>query len=215
MKIEISKERPACYQEIYPGVFDIFSHFEFASAIPHVLFAVTTLKENGKPNVNYHSWSCFQGDNGGFFAILAGIYQHTHTYANLKRTGEFCVNFLSLKYMDNLNATIEKNGIEDDEFLVGGFTVERALSVNAPRIKESFLSLECKVNQITDLSHAGTTALVIGEVQNMAVDSEYAGDMQKRYGEDGFMLLAHSPFNHEKNEYNKTMTATLKLQRET
>ena len=215
MKIEVGKERPQCYKEMYPGMWDIFSHFEVATAIPHVLFAVTTLKENGQPNINYHSWSCFQGDNGGFYAILAGIYQHTHTYANVKRTGEFCVNLLPISYMDSLNATIEHNEYEEDEFVAGRFNQEAASIVQVPRIKESFLSLECKAKQITDLSGVGTTALIIGEVLCVAIDEDYAGDMQKRYGEDGFMLLAHSPFNYKSNEYNKTMTAILKLQKET
>jgi len=215
MKIEIGKERPPYYKEMFPGMWNIFSHFEFATAIPQVLFAVTTLKENGKPNINYHSWSCFQGDNGGFFAILAGIYQHTHTYANIRRTGEFCVNFLSQSYMDALNATIEHNADDEDEFATSGFSQESAILVQVPRIKESFLSLECKAKQVTDLSGAGTTALIIGEVLHVALDEKYAVDMNKRYGEDGFMLLAHAPFNHQACEYNKTMTATLKLQKET
>lgn len=215
MRIETRKDRPAEYKEAWEDMWNIFSHFEFATAIPHVLFAVTTLKENGKPNVNYHAWSCFQGDSGGFFAILAGIYQHTHTYANIRRDGEFCVNFLPLSFMDALNATIEHNEYEEDEFAAGGFTPEAASAVQAPRIKESFLSLECKARQTMDLSGAGMTAMVIGEVFCAALDEEYAGDMQRRYGEDGFMLLAHSPFDYRLGEYNKTMTATLKLQRET
>ncbi len=196
-------------------MWNIFSHLEFTTAIPHVLFAITTLKENGKPNINYHSWSCFQGDNGGFYAILAGIYQHTHTYANIRRTNEFCINFLPINYLKALNSTIKNNSYEEDEFAVSGFTQETASCIAIPRIKESFLSLECKTGQITDLSGAGTTALIIGEVLNIALDESYAGDMQKRYGENGFMLLAHSPFNYLTKAYNKTFAATLKLQEKT
>lgn len=144
MRIEVGKERPAAYEEMFPGMWDVFSPLEFATAIPHVLFAVTTRKKNGKPNVNYHAWSCFQGDNGGFYAILAGIYQHTHTYANIRRSGEFCVNFLPQSYGEALNRTVEQNGYEDDEFLTGGFTLEAASHIEVPRIKESFLCLECK-----------------------------------------------------------------------
>ncbi len=214
MKIEVGKNRPDTFTEIYPGMFDIFSHFEFATAIPHVLFAITTLKENGQPNINFHSWSCFQGDPGGFFAILSGIYQHTHTYANVKRTREFCVNFLSLNYLDNLNATIEKNEIEDDEFQTGKFSIEKAEMVSAPRIAESFLTLECTVKQITDLSGAGMTAMIVGEVQQVAIEEEYAKDM-RRYGEGGFMLLCHSPFDFQAKTYNKTKAAILDLRKVT
>ena len=62
MKIEIGTERPANFNEYWPGQYEIFSHFEYVTGIPHVLFAVTTFKENGLPNVNFHSWSSFQGD---------------------------------------------------------------------------------------------------------------------------------------------------------
>lgn len=72
-----------------------------------------------------------------------------------------------------------------------------------------------QAQQVIDISGAGTTALIIGEVICAAIEQSYAGDMQKRYGEEGFMLLAHSPFNHEANVYNKTMIATLHLKEET
>lgn len=62
MKIHISEDFPKYFKAAYPEEFELFSHFETTSAIPQVLFAVTTWKENGKPNVCLHSWSCFHGD---------------------------------------------------------------------------------------------------------------------------------------------------------
>lgn len=212
MKIEVGKETPTYFKKEFPEAFQIFSHLEAVTAIPQVLFAVTTLKENGKSNVNYHSWSCFQGDGSGFYAILAGIYQHTHTFANVKRTKEFCVNFLPIKYCDALAKTIEQNSIDDDEFIVGNFTVEKSTTISAPRIKESFMSLECKVTQIQDLSGAGRTAMIIGEVQNVAVEQDYASG-KKRYGEDGFMYLVHAPQNLMNGDCGQTEAATLNIKR--
>lgn len=58
MKIEIGDKLPAHFKECWPGQYEVFSHFEYAcSIIPHALFAITTLKENGKPNINFHAWS--------------------------------------------------------------------------------------------------------------------------------------------------------------
>ena len=85
MKIEIKKEFPKYFKSSYPEEFELFSHFETASAIPQVLFAITTWKENGKPNVCFHSWSCFHGDKTAFFAVMGCLYQKTHTYSNIKR----------------------------------------------------------------------------------------------------------------------------------
>ena len=58
MKIEIGKDFPQYFKPAYLEEFDLFSHFEVTAGIPTVLFAVTTWKENGKPNVCFHSWSC-------------------------------------------------------------------------------------------------------------------------------------------------------------
>ena len=120
-----------------------------------------------------------------------------------------------MSYTDALTATIAHNADDEDEFAAGGFSQEPAFLVQVPRIKESFLSLECKTRQVINLSEAGTTALVIGEVQHVALDEEYANDVKKRYGENGFMLLVHSPFNYQTCEFSPAMAATLKLQKET
>lgn len=85
MKIEIGKEFPQYFKPSYPEEFELFSHFEVTAGIPTVLFAITTWKENGQPNVCFHSWSCFHGDKTAFFAVMGNLYQHTHTYANIQR----------------------------------------------------------------------------------------------------------------------------------
>ena len=123
MKIEIGKEFPQYFKPSYPEEFELFSHFETTAGIPTVLFAITTWKENGKPNVCFHSWSCFHGDKTAFFAVMGNLYQHTHTYANIQREKCFCINFLPISYYDKLIDTINQNDLETDEFEVGGFTL--------------------------------------------------------------------------------------------
>lgn len=213
MKIEMGDMLPAHYKEFWPDQYKVFSHFEFTCSIPHTLFAVTTLKPSGKPNLNFHSWSCFQGDEGGFYAVLAGIYQHTHTFANIKRDGQFCVNFLWKQHLDNLLKTIAGNEDDADEIAVAGLRREDAVTVSAPRIKESFLTLECKAERIEDLSGAGRTALIVGRVQHVAAEEGYAQGLDKRYGEDGFMLSIHSPQNLITGAENLSAMATLKIEK--
>ena len=122
MKIEVDRTFPEYFQSAYPNEFELFSHLETATAIPQVLFAITTWKENGQPNVCFHSWSCFHGDRTAFFAVLGGLYQKTHTFANMKREKGFVLNFLSMEYYDSLMETIHHNQMEDNEFHAGGFT---------------------------------------------------------------------------------------------
>ena len=55
MKIAIGKAFPKYFDALYPEEFELFSHFEVTAGIPSVLFAITTWKDNGKPNVCFHA----------------------------------------------------------------------------------------------------------------------------------------------------------------
>lgn len=193
MKIEIGKDFPPHFQPAYPEEFELFSHLETASAIPQVLFAITTWKANGRPNVCLHAWSCFHGDRTAFFAVMGCLHQKTHTFANIQREGCFCINFLPMGYYDRLTATILHNSDETDEFQAGGFTLEAAKTIHAPAIQESFLTMECTLQGIQDLSGAGITAMITGQVQRVCVEESYAQGYTKRYGPDGFLLLVPAP----------------------
>lgn len=213
MKLEVGRKRPDNFKPLYPEEFELFSHLELVSAIPQTLFAVTTWKENGKPNICFHSWSCFHGDKTAFFAVMGGLYQHTHTFANIKRDKCLGINFLPVSFYDRLIETINNNGDDTDEFKAGGFTAEEAKTVNVPLIKEAFLSMECVLRDISDLSGAGRTAMVTGEVQRITIDEEYTKGYEKRYGKDGFMLLAPGPQNVITGEPKKTVIANVNIER--
>ncbi len=213
MKIEIGEEFPQYFKPAYPEEFDLFSHFETTSAIPQVLFAVTTWKENGKPNVCFHSWSCFHGDKTSFFAVMGGLYQNTHTFINIQREKCFCINFLPISYYDKLTSTIKHNEYEADEFQTGSFTLENARTINSPTIQESFLNMECTLKDIYDLSGAGITAMVIGKVQHISVEKEYAQGYKNRYGKDGFMMLVPAPQNLITGESTQSGIAIVDIQK--
>ena len=213
MKIEIEKDFPQYFKPAYPEEFELFSHFEVTAGIPTVLFAVTTWKENGKPNVCFHSWSCFHGDKTAFFAVMGNLYQHTHTYANIQREKCFCINFLPISCYDRLVNTIHQNEWDDDEFAAGGFTVSNAKTIHAPAISEAFLTMECTLKDIQDLSGAGITAMVIGQVQHISVEEAYAQGYELRYGKDGFMLLVPAPQDLVTGEPNQSAIATVHIEK--
>ena len=213
MKIEIGKEFPAYFKSSYPEEFERFSHFETTSAIPQVLFAITTWKENGQPNVCLHSWSCFHGDKTAFYAVMGCLYQHTHTYTNIQREKCFCINFLPIRYYDRLVNTIKQNHMDDDEFQTGNFTFENAKTIHAPVIQEAFLNMECTLEQIQDVSGAGITAMVIGQVQHISVEKGYAQGYDKRYGKDGFMMLVPAPQDLITGEPNQSAIAIVDIQK--
>ena len=213
MKIEIGKEFPGYFKSLYPEEFQLFSHFETTAAVPGPLFAITTWKENGKPNVCLHSWSCFHGDKTAFFAVMGNLYQHTHTYANILRERCFCVNFLPISCYDRLTETIFHNEYDSDEFQTGDFTLEEARSIHAPVIREAFLTMECTLRDVQDLSGAGMAAMVIGKVEHMSVEEDYAQGYAKRYGEEGFMMLVPSPQNLVTGESDLSAIGTVKIEK--
>lgn len=213
MKIEIGTAFPQYFKSAYPEEFDLFSHLETTSAIPSVLFAITTWKTNGEPNVCFHAWSCFHGDKTAFFAVMGGLYQKTHTYANIMRDKCFCINFLPIRYYDQLIATINQNEDEADEFQVGNFTLEHAETIHAPIIKEAFLNMECTLKEVMDLSGAQITAMVVGQVQHIFVEEAYARGYDKRYGQDGFMMLVPAMQDLISGEAGQSAIATVKIER--
>ena len=189
------------------------SHLECAAGIPQALFAITTRKENGRPNVCFHSWSCFHGDKTAFFAVLGGLFQHTHTYANILREGVFCLNFLPLSAYEGLCKTILYNQEDLDEIQAGGFTLEPAATLDVPCIRESFLQLECTLEEAKDLSGAGITAMVTGRVRQVRVEEAYAKELDRRYGPAGFMLLASAPQNLQTGQASPSRILTLNIAR--
>lgn len=60
--------------------------------------------------------------------------------------------------------TISHNDIGTDEFATGGFTQSKAKTIHAPVIEEAFINMECTLKDVQDLSGAGITSMIIGQV---------------------------------------------------
>ena len=108
--------------------------------------------------------------------------------------------------------TIHRNREEDDEFEAGGFTLAEARTIHAPVIDEAFLNVECTLKDVRDLSGAGITAMVTGQVRHISVDEAYAKGYE-RYGQNGFMLLAPGPQNLVTGAPNQSAIATVKIEK--
>ncbi len=187
MKIEIPDRLPDNFTDQWPGQYEIFSHYETILGIPHTLFLITTLKENGASNACFQSWSSFYGDSGGYFAITP-LLKSKHTYHNILRTNQFCINFISARYFDACYQTVFHNEEDTDEIAAGGFTAEPGHCIQVPRIKEAFLSLECVFQSQHEPSGKGTFALMIGRVVHAAMEESHVNGSDMKYGPDGFMV---------------------------
>ncbi|MCE5235282.1 MAG: flavin reductase [Clostridiaceae bacterium] len=212
MKHEIGAEKPAYLKEEWPGQYEFFSHFEFTAGVPQALCLITTLKENGKSNACFHAWQCFAGDGEAYHAVVAGLSLRGHTYQNILREKEFCINFLSAAQYDACIKTIEENGAENDELLSAGLTPEEGKTVKAPRVKEAFLTLECAFESAQDLSGKGIIGLVVGRVTHAAAENGFCAP-DKLCSPEGFMFNVHAPKNPVTGEGSFTAVASLSAQR--
>lgn len=175
-----------------------FSWMDFVTAIPSPLFVVTSYKSNGKPNACLQSWACFNGSPRGFYAILSSVNKSGHMYKTIKEKGEAVLNFPSADIYEKCTATIANNGFDNDEITLSGLTSEQATSVNAPRIKDCFLNLECRYLWEREIKDGDTHVLMCLEVVNVCADEVHLDEMiQGRYGKKGYLYNVHYPVNPE------------------
>ena len=109
--------------------------------------------------------------------------------------------------------TIHHNELEDDEFAVGNFTLSNARTISAPVIQEAFINMECTLKDVQDLSGAGITAMIIGQVQHISVEENYARGYEQCYGKDGFMMLVPAPQDLVTGEPNQSAIATIHIEK--
>ena len=175
-----------------------FSWMDFVTAIPAPLFVVTSYKSNGKANACLQSWACFNGNPERFCAILSNVSKSGHLYQTIKETGEAVLNFPSADIYEKCMKTIENNGFDDDEIALSGLSAEQASVVNAPRIKECFLNLECRYMWEREIIDGDNNVLMCLEVINICADERFLDEQtQGRYGETGYLYNIHHPINPE------------------
>jgi len=85
------------------------------------------------------------------------------TLRNAESTGDFVVNLVPEELAAAMNATAEDFPSSVSEFQKAGLTPAPSERVRAPRIAESPVNLECRVERILELGRAGQR-LVLGEV---------------------------------------------------
>ncbi len=194
-KHEFGIEKPKNLQEEWPGQYKVFSWLEYVVNIPYPIFIVTTYKANGKANANLWSWGFFAGEENGFYSLIA-LTDTTHTYENIKRTKEWCINIPSLDFKEECFKTIEHNQVDDDEISQAGFTKESAICVYAPRIKECPISLECKLEWEKSLFKNSSQKIICGKIVHFGVDEKVINlDQKARIEELKIMYNFRSQLN--------------------
>jgi flavin reductase (DIM6/NTAB) family NADH-FMN oxidoreductase RutF len=201
MKVEFP-QKPDSFKAAWPDEFTLFSWQDFLTAIPSPIFVVTSWKANGKENACLASWSTFVGDKGEFICILGAVSRvRGHLYPTLKETGCCVLNFPSRDVYDKCAATIKNNGFDDDEITKSGLTAEKAVAVNAPRIKECFLNIECEYLWEHEHFPNSYDTIIALRAKHICMDTAKTNEHGAgRYGKTGYMYNIHSPRNAQTGE---------------
>ena len=134
--------------------------------LPAVL--VTVADENGKDNIITVAWAGTVCTNPPMVSI--SVRPERYSYAMLCETKEFVINLTTEKMAFATDYCGVKSGRDVDKFKETKLTREQASHVGAPLIKESPVSIECRVREIQEL---GSHSLFLADVLAVHVESDY------------------------------------------
>jgi flavin reductase (DIM6/NTAB) family NADH-FMN oxidoreductase RutF len=96
-----------------------------------------------------------------------------HTLQNVLEVPEVVINIVSYSIVEKISLASCDFPKGTNEFVKAGFTEVKSELVKPPRVAESYVSFECKVNEVVPLGKEGGAGnLVICEVQLMHINDE-------------------------------------------
>lgn len=107
------------------------------------------------------------------FAPVATAAAPKDTLANALETEAFVVNVVTRDLVEAMNASSATLGPAESEFDHAGVTAVEADRVDAPRVAEATVSLEC---ELYDAHEVGGSTMVLGEVVRAHVDEDALTD---------------------------------------
>ena len=148
-----------------------------SSVTPRPIALASTVDSNG--NVNLSPFSYFNVFSAAppvlIFSPANRVTDNSKkdTLANVNETKEVVINLVDKNIVEptSLSSVYYEKGV--DEFIKSGLTKISSTKVSPPRVLESPISFECKVNDITSLgSGGGAGNLIICEIIMIHVNNE-------------------------------------------
>ena len=137
----------------------------FVYPIPAVMVSCGSME---KSNIITVAWTGILNTNPAMCYI--SVRPERHSYKIIKETGEFVINLTSKELVYATDWCGVKSGRDVDKFKEMKLTKEKCNFVKCPAIKESPVSIECKVNEIKEL---GSHHMFIAEVLSIDANEEY------------------------------------------
>ena len=147
--------------------------------LPRPIAFVSTLSAQGVPNLAPFSYFTVASSTPPvicFTPIVRRDGSKKDTLINIESTGEFVVNIVSEEFAAQMNVCSGEYPPDIDEFAVSGLTPAPSDLVKPARVRESHVSMECRLHQIVEISaKPGGGSLVLGEVLRFHVDGGIMG----------------------------------------
>ena len=121
-----------------------------------------------KSNIITVAWTGIINTNPAMCYI--SVRPERHSYNIIKGTGEFVINLTSKDLTYATDWCGVKSGKDVDKFKEMKLTKEKSNFVKCPSIKESPVSVECKVKEIKEL---GSHHMFMAEVLSINADEKY------------------------------------------
>ncbi len=157
---------------IDPKTFGGFNRVLTGVIVPRPIAFVSSVSTEGI--VNLAPFSFFNAMAYDPATIVLGIsrsagWKEKDTLANIEATGEFVVNVVVDDIAEAMNSTAAEFPADVDEFEVGGLTATPSEMIRAPRVVESPVNMECRLNQVVAVGDGTKHAIVIGEIVLMHI----------------------------------------------
>ncbi|MBE0616184.1 MAG: flavin reductase family protein [Burkholderiales bacterium] len=155
------------YEEINPGSLDRAHRYKLftGTVIPRPIALVTTLGELGQVNAAPFSQFVIVAVDPGMlgFSIGPGPRGDKDTLVNVRREREFVINTVTSPLAQIVQHCGEDMPPDVSEVEVTGLGVLPSVHVRAPRIAQSRVQFECRLERIVEVGSA-PNHFVIGEV---------------------------------------------------
>ena len=149
-----------------------------SSIAPRPIAFASTIDAKGSVNLSPFSYFNVFSSNPPIliFSPSRRVRDNTtkHTLENAKETKEVVINIVNHSIVEQMSKSSSEYDKGVNEFLETGLTQVPSLKVKPPRVLESPISFECKVDNIVSLGDSGGAGqLIIAKVVQIHINKDY------------------------------------------
>lgn len=154
--------------KINPNTFENFNRVFTGVIVPRPIAFVSSISAEGLVNLapfSFFNAVSYSPPTIVFSAARHAGWKEKDTLANIEATGEFVVNIVSEEIAEAMNSTAAEYPADVDEFEIAGLTALPSDTIKSPRVAESPVSMECRLNQVVEIGDGDNShGLVIATV---------------------------------------------------